>query len=293
MTENCLLRQCQVDRLHNRAIPTYNLTAPLSSWHQPSADNVFGPPRSNDRYKKWIYKPNPKGVGEALDWLSREVLEGGEAKAIGLGNTPEDILAYRAAGITAALALWGVPSWCREYAAENWGADYAFESPFDFADWFRRRCEPVPMPDFYCLGVEAEDEGEDAAGFYIAAVKYGVSMPQAAARLAVVAPDVPVWVVRLLEQRLARGDFLDSALALARLFAGASPDRAKSLYGMAVGAGSVDAARELSSLVRAEDPDWAVWLLELAYELGESDADLASDLEPLVRRGGRVGGLPL
>ena len=285
LTENCLLRQCQVDRLHNRAIPTYYLTAPLSSWHQPSADNVFGPPRSNDRYKKWIYKPNPEGVGEALGWLSREALEGGEAKAIGLGNTPEDMLAYKAAGITAALALWGVPSWCREHAAENWGADCAFESPSDFADWFGHRCEPAPMPDFYRLGVEAEGEGEDAVGFYIAAVKYGVSVPQAAARLAAAAPDVPVWAVRLLEKRLARGDFLDSALALARLLAGTSPNRAKSLYGMAVGAGSVDAARELSFLVQVEDPDWAVWLLELAYELGESDADLASDLAPLVRRG--------
>ena len=252
----------------------------------PPTDNVFGPPRSGDRYKKWIYKPNPEGVKEALDWLSSEALEGERARAIGVGNTPEDMLAYRAAGITAALALWGVPPWCREHAAKNWGADYVFESPSDFVDWFRGRCEPAPMPDFYRLGVEAEGAGESADGFYAAAVKYGVSVPRAAARPAAdVAPDEKVRSVRLLEERLARGDFLDSALALARLLAGASPDRAMTLYGIAVGAGSVDAARELSSLVRAEDPDWAVLLLELAYEFGESDADLASDLEPLVRQG--------
>ena len=250
----------------------------------PPTDNVFGPPRSEDRYKKWIYKPNPEGVGEALGWLSREALEGERAKAIGLGNTPEDMLAYRAAGITAALALWGVPSWCREHAAENWGADCVFESPSAFADWFRCRCESAPMPDSYRLDVE--EEGEPAAGFYGAAVEYGVSEPQAAARPAAgVAPDEQVHSVCLLEKRLARGDFLDSALALARLLAGANPDKAMVLYGMAVGAGSVDAARELSSLVQAEDPDWAVLLLDLAYELGESDADLASDLEPLVKQG--------
>lgn len=250
----------------------------------PPTDNVFGPPRSEDRYKKWIYKPNPEGVGEALGWLSREALEGERVKAIGLGNTPEDMLAYRAAGITAALALWGVPSWCREHAAENWGADCVFESPSAFADWFRCRCESAPMPDSYRLDVE--EEGEPAAGFYGAAVEYGVSEPQAAARPAAgVAPDEQVHSVCLLEKRLARGDFLDSALALARLLAGANPDKAMVLYGMAVGAGSVDAARELSSLVQAEDPDWAVLLLDLAYELGESDADLASDLEPLVKQG--------
>ena len=252
----------------------------------PLTDNVFGPPRSDDHYKKWIYKPNPRGVKEALDWLSSETLKGERARAIGLGNTPEDMLAYRAAGITAVLALWGVPSWCREHAAENWGADCVFESPSDFADWFKGRCEPAPMPDFYRLGVEAEDKGELAVGFYAAAVEYGVSVPQAAAKLAAdTAPDERVRSVRLLEKRLARGDFLDSALALARLLAGANPDRARVLYGMAAGAGSVDAARELSSLVQAEDPDWAVLLLELAYELGESDADLASDLEPLVKQG--------
>ena len=252
----------------------------------PLTDNVFGPPRSDDHYKKWIYKPNPRGVKEALDWLSSETLKGERARAIGLGNTSEDMLAYRAAGITAVLALWGVPSWCREHAAENWGADCVFESPSDFADWFKGRCEPAPMPDFYRLGVEAEDKGELAVGFYAAAVEYGVSVPQAAAKLAAdTAPDERVRSVRLLEKRLARGDFLDSALALARLLAGANPDRARVLYGMAAGAGSVDAARELSSLVQAEDPGWAVLLLELAYELGESDADLASDLEPLVKQG--------
>ncbi len=60
----------------------------------------------------------------------REV--GPDARIVGLGNTMEDIVAYRAAGIESALALWDVPDDFKEHARNAWGADRTFGSVAQF-----------------------------------------------------------------------------------------------------------------------------------------------------------------
>lgn len=84
---------------------------------------VFSFPKDDDGdYVIKCYKPSPKGVEKALSWLSRRASKSiTEIKAVGIGNTLEDLEAYRAAGIASALALWGIPEYCRGYASDNWG----------------------------------------------------------------------------------------------------------------------------------------------------------------------------
>lgn len=59
------------------------------------------------------------------------------SRIIGLGNTPEDMIAYNKAGIESVLCLWGVPKRLRNFAVVNWGADYIFNSFFEFSKWSR------------------------------------------------------------------------------------------------------------------------------------------------------------
>lgn len=107
--------------------------------------NVFSfPKEERDGYTTRHYKPSPLGVQAAVDWLRREHPEMGERpRILGLGNTPEDIAAYNAAGIESALALWGVPPWCRQVARSKWGAGYAFDQVDDFVAW----CREGGVPD--------------------------------------------------------------------------------------------------------------------------------------------------
>lgn len=89
-----------------------------------------------DGFEAKLYKPTPYGVNDALSWLYFNVPGLDEdSRIVGIGNTIEDIIAYEEAGIESALALWGVPEGIREFARNNWGADYAFESMAEFTDW--------------------------------------------------------------------------------------------------------------------------------------------------------------
>lgn len=87
--------------------------------------NVFG--AGHD-----LPKPAPENVEDAIKWLQDN---GGQGRIVGLGNTPEDIIAYHEAGIEAALALWGVPEELRDFARQHWGADIAFDNFAEFANW--------------------------------------------------------------------------------------------------------------------------------------------------------------
>lgn len=102
-------------------------------------ENVFSFPKEQvDGYTVRRYKPSPLGVQAAVEWLCRDSLLFEDApRIVGLGNTIEDIAAYNAAGIESALALWGVPEWCKDVAKTTWNAAHAFESIDEFVAWCR------------------------------------------------------------------------------------------------------------------------------------------------------------
>lgn len=104
-------------------------------------EEVFSYPlEEKEGYPVKCYKPCPAGVSNAIAWLSRRNSRKEDAlRIVGLGNTLEDMIAYRLAGIESALALWGVPEWCKQYACDNWGADYVFESVAEFAEWRKKQ----------------------------------------------------------------------------------------------------------------------------------------------------------
>lgn len=94
--------------------------------------NMFNIPKEEELY--WP-KPSEKGVIKASNWLKENFDLDNNARIVGVGNTPEDIIAYHKAGIESILALWGVPEYAREYAKQNWGADHSFDTLADFLTW--------------------------------------------------------------------------------------------------------------------------------------------------------------
>ena len=119
---------------------------------------VFSFPKDDDGdYVIKCYKPSPKGVEKALSWLSRRASKSiTEIKAVGIGNTLEDLEAYRAAGIASALALWGIPEYCRGYASDNWGADYVFSSVLSFRQWCKKHLRSESVPQVRRIKVPSE-----------------------------------------------------------------------------------------------------------------------------------------
>lgn len=127
---------------------------------------VFSFPKDDDGdYVIKCYKPSPKGVEKALSWLSRRALKSiTEIKAVGIGNTLEDLEAYRAAGIASALALWGIPEYCRGYASDNWGADYVFSSVLSFRQWCKKHLRSESVPQVRRIKVPSEMLGFSTHG---------------------------------------------------------------------------------------------------------------------------------
>lgn len=80
-------------------------------------------------------KPHPKGVLEAKKWLLENFNFNESSRIIGVGNTYEDIKAYKGAGLETILGLWGVPKLLKKYAKDNWEADHCFETVRDFNNW--------------------------------------------------------------------------------------------------------------------------------------------------------------
>lgn len=103
-------------------------------------NNIFCAPEvkndTSDRYTKFS-KPSEVGVNQAKLYLIQEFDLEESPRIIGLGNTPEDIIAYNKAEIESVLCLWGVPKELRNFAEKNWGADYTFNSFFEFSKWSR------------------------------------------------------------------------------------------------------------------------------------------------------------
>ena len=121
-----------VERVRAALLPHCEKVPPLPS-------NVFTfPIEERDDFTVRHYRPSPRGVLEALSYLREQLSSGGEhARIIGLGNTFDDIVAYEAAGIESALALWGIPDTLRDGARKSWCADHVFETIEAFAAWVK------------------------------------------------------------------------------------------------------------------------------------------------------------
>lgn len=89
-------------------------------------DNIWGLARKPAEIKEVL----------AVKWLKGQQKDPEQpSRIVGLGNTVEDMIAYHKAGVEAVLALWGMPASIRSYAKKNWGADYAFATFAEFANW--------------------------------------------------------------------------------------------------------------------------------------------------------------
>lgn len=105
---------------------------------------VFGAPRvEQDGFRYSLSKPCPDGVEQAVRHLIPNEHQRVQARIVGLGNTLEDMLAYRAAGAEPVLALWGVPAWLRPLAQQSWGATRWFEDLDAFCAWCKNPVEPA------------------------------------------------------------------------------------------------------------------------------------------------------
>jgi hypothetical protein len=103
-------------------------------------ENLFSPPKKKVNGRDcYLYKPCPHAVLQAIQLIRSTNGLGDDARIIGIGNTPEDIIAYKEAGIESALALWGVRDYLLEHAEHCWGADYCFRSMREFELWCRAR----------------------------------------------------------------------------------------------------------------------------------------------------------
>lgn len=84
-------------------------------------------------------KPRPDGINRAIEYLLPNIWDRRTSRVVGLGNTPEDMVAYSEAGIESCLALWGVPKYLREEAIATWPCTFRFETFEDFMVWCQER----------------------------------------------------------------------------------------------------------------------------------------------------------
>ena len=107
---------------------------PKNFFVTPIEEKEYESEKSKVRYAK----PHPKGVLEAKKWVIENFNLNNNSRIIGVGNTYEDIKAYRAAGLETILGLWGVPQILHEEAKRSWGADHYFETFKDFNNWVEK-----------------------------------------------------------------------------------------------------------------------------------------------------------
>lgn len=269
----------QSDTVSEALFPDFIFTYFYSSSSLP--DNVFSFPFEKlDDYTNRYYKPSPRGINEALDWLNSEHLKGKQnPRVVGLGNTHVDMMAYNAAGIESILALWGVPEAFREYASKNWGADYVFESVEDFTTWYEYHTRYFEL----ALSLEAENP-EYAMVLYEKSIQHSDNVKDAAFRLAFLYEKRDLSkAIHFYEVSIAAGDELSSTNNLAILIFRTDPRRARSLYERAIAAGDeFYATRNLALLITDDDPERVISLLDRAAAAGNKEY-LAADLEPFIK----------
>lgn len=104
------------------------------------------PKKCEENFTTSYYKPHPDGVKQALLHLHQDY-DLFDCRIVGVGNTLEDIIAYKSCGLEAILALWGVPDWLKDTARNSWQADFVFERVDDFRQWLEMRMEARPLSD--------------------------------------------------------------------------------------------------------------------------------------------------
>lgn len=85
--------------------------------------------------KKDCYKPSPDLITKSIELL-KERTNTPAKRIIGIGNTKNDIIAYKAAGIEAVLVTWGI-----KYYYNDYGADYIFNTPAELLEFIKENYE--------------------------------------------------------------------------------------------------------------------------------------------------------
>lgn len=241
------------------------------------------PEEQRGKFTTRFYKPHSSGVARACYHLENDYDLAG-CRIVGVGNTMEDIMAYKAFGMEAILALWGVPPWLRDSARKKWQADYIFENADDLRQWLAAR---MYKPNYYEMGRQAEDRDKrEACKYYDLALQNGQSTMEAVFRYAfLISSENPEKAKELYKLAIDAGDEYAATNNLALLIESENPDHAQELYERSITAGNKDvAARNLALLIIEKKPIQAVELLRTAAENGNA-SNLESDLEPLIRAG--------
>lgn len=229
------------------------------------------------------YKPHPAGVNQALFHLCQDYDLLG-CRIVGVGNTIEDIIAYKACGLEAVLALWGVPEWLKNTARSSWQADFIFDRVDDFRQWLEARME---KPDYYEMGRQAESHDKrQACAYYDKALQYGTNVCSAAFNYAhLISAERPSKAKELYQLAIDAGDEYGATNNLALLIEDDNPEQAITLFERAMAAGNIGiAARNLAILLKEDDPERAIGLLRQAADAGNG-GNLAADLKPFIIAG--------
>lgn len=241
------------------------------------------PEEQRGEFTTRFYKPHPDGVARAYYHLENDYDLAG-CRIIGVGNTMEDIIAYKAFGMEAILALWGVPEWLRSTARSSWQADYVFDRVDDFRQWLEARIE---KPDYYEMGKQAEShDKQQACAYYDKALQYGINVCGAAFNYArLISSERPSQAKELYQLAIDAGDEYAATNNLALLIEDDNPDQAITLFERSMAAGNVGkAARNLAILLKEDNPERAIGLLRQAADAG-NDGSLAADLKPFIVAG--------
>lgn len=81
------------------------------------------------------YKPSSDLITKSIELL-KERTNTPAKRIIGIGNTKNDIIAYKAAGIEAVLVTWGI-----KYYYNDYGADYIFNTPAELLEFIKENYE--------------------------------------------------------------------------------------------------------------------------------------------------------
>ena len=85
--------------------------------------------------KEDCYKPSSDLINKSIELL-KEKTNTPAKRIIGIGNTKNDIIAYKAAGIEAVLVTWGI-----KYYYNDYGADYIFNTPVELLKFIKENYE--------------------------------------------------------------------------------------------------------------------------------------------------------
>lgn len=275
--------ESQLDNLFD--LYEFEVNVPFPEWPREGLLRpVFSyPEERRGSFTTRYYKPHPAGVNQALFHLCQDYDLLG-CRIVGVGNTMEDIIAYKACGLEAVLALWGVPEWLKGTARSSWQADFVFDRVDEFRQWLEARME---NPDYYEMGKQAEShDKQQACSYYDKALQYGINVCSSAFNYArLISAERPNKAKELYQLAIDAGDEYAATNNLALLIEDDNPEQAITLFERSMAAGNRGiAARNLAILLKEDDPERAIDLLRQAADAG-NDGNLAADLKPFIIAG--------